>query len=57
MFSRFITRLPISDAMTAERAAVGQLSQTFTEQVCPRYELHSKMRHRFLSDFGVFRSR
>ncbi len=52
--AQFMSRLPIPDAPTAEREAIGNLALALTEQARARYQLHRQSRHRILSDLGGF---
>jgi hypothetical protein len=50
---QFISRLPIPDAPTDERESIGALTLAITEQACARYDLHSRIRRRILTDLGT----
>jgi hypothetical protein len=53
MFIQFISRLPIPDAPTAEREAIGDLAMKITAEARARYELHRRARRRILADLGT----
>ena len=53
LFSQFMSRLPIPDALSDEREVLGALAMEITEQARTRYELHEKTRRRILTDLGV----
>ncbi len=48
-----LTRFPVPNAPDAERAAIGALAWTITNEARARYALHEKVRRRILSDLGT----
>jgi len=50
---QFVSRLPIPDAITMDREAIGNLAMEITELARARYALHRRMRHRLRADLGA----
>ncbi|MBI1880068.1 MAG: Eco57I restriction-modification methylase domain-containing protein, partial [Chloroflexi bacterium] len=53
--AQFMSQLPIPDAPTVEREAIGQLAMAITEQARARYQLHRQSRRRVGADLGASR--
>jgi hypothetical protein len=53
MKSQFISRLPIPDALPADREAIGGLAMAITEHARARYTLHRRVRRRVASDLAA----
>jgi hypothetical protein len=53
LFTQSMERLPIPDAPTAEREAIGGLAMQITAEARARYELHRRAQRRILVDLGT----
>jgi type I restriction-modification system DNA methylase subunit len=53
LFAQYISKLPIPDAPTPEREAIGALALQITEQARARYTLHTRARRRIQQDVGI----
>ncbi len=53
LFTQSIERLPIPDAPSSEREAIGDLAMAITGEAQARYGLHQRARRRILSDLGA----
>ena len=53
MSAQYISRLPIPDAPTADREAIGDLAMSITAAAKARYGLHRRARRRVQSDLGT----
>jgi len=53
LFTQQLSLLPIPDAPSADRIALGALALEITDLARARYALHRQVRHRLHSDFGA----
>jgi hypothetical protein len=53
LFDQYMRVLPIPDAPTADRSAIGDLALAITAEARARYALHQRVRGRVAADLGV----
>jgi len=53
LFTQSMERIPIPDAPTTDREAIGDLAMKITAEARARYDLHRRARRRILADLGA----